>query len=273
MTLSDRVARRKPSCIKNGATRPSGSDAQTSRPHRRHAPPRPPKLGKRRPPLIEAACSALARLIRPRERNPADRGRLYHRLAGAVIVAGYSGDRILHRVRAWRADGAESVVAVLMAMIRASDIRSGLLGQPRVGGGPWHRYTVRDLAQYALGAQDRAAIATTERALRVLTHAGLVRCDEVAVAIGDGEFRAEAGVRRLNWHRLAEMLGLGWLLARDRAELDRRHGAARPVAPAARRPAGGPAAAAPAQAGGERRAMPAHVLEALAGLGRRPGPA
>jgi len=268
MTLSDRVARRKPPCIKNGATRPSGSDAQTS-PHRRHAPPSPPKPGKKRPPLIEAACAALGRAIRPRMADPRDRGRLYHRLADAVIVAGYSGERILHRVRAWRADGAESVVAVLMALIRSSDIRSGLVGRPRPMA-PWQRFTVRDLAQFAFGAQDRAAIATTERALRLLTHLGLVRCTEIAVPTGGGEFRAEPGIRRLNWNRLAEMLGLGWLLARDRAALDRRHGEDRNASlPQPRAKTGKPTAAAPAQSmgAGERRRVPVHVLEAVAGLG------
>ena len=291
MTLFDRVARRKSPCIENGATRPSGSDAQTSRPHRRHAPPpRPWQGGKRRPPVIEAACAALARAIRPRMADPRDRGPLYHRLADAVIVAGYSGDRILHRVRAWRSDGAESLVAVLTALIRSSDIRSGFVGRPRPLA-PWQRFTVRDLAQFALGAQDRAAIATTGRALRLLAHLGLVRCTEIAVPIGGGEFRAEPGIRRLNWNRLAEMFGLGWLLARDRAALDRRHGAERSAnlpqprgkTDKAPRASGGlgaafgsvtlheltAATAAPAESmgAGERRRVPVHVLEAVAGLG------
>ncbi|WP_333673586.1 hypothetical protein [Elioraea tepidiphila] len=214
--------------------------------------------------------------------DPRDRGPLYHRLADAVIVAGYSGERIVDRVRAWRADGAESVVAVLMALIRSSDIRSGLVGRPRPMA-PWQRFTVRDLAQFALGAQDRAAIATTGRALRLLAHLGLVRCTEIAVPIGGGEFRAEPGIRRLNWNRLAEMLGLGWLLARDRAALDRRHGAERSASLPQPRASGGlgaafgnvtlhelgRATAAPAESmgAGERRRVPVHVLEAVAGLG------
>ena len=201
--------------------------------------------------------------------DPRDRGPLYHRLADAVIVAGYSGDRILHRVRAWRSDGAESLVAVLTALIRSSDIRSGFVGRPRPLA-PWQRFTVRDLAQFALGAQDRAAIATTERALRLLAHLGLVRCTEIAVPIGGGEFRAEPGLRRLSWDRLADMLGLGWLLARDRAALDRRHGAERSASlPRGKADKAPTAAAAPAQSmgAGERRRVPVHVLEAVAGLG------
>jgi len=179
-----------------------------------------PADAKRRPGVLAATRNELVRGLEQRH------GALWHRVNRVVIVAGYPLDRALHRVRALRADGCESLLALAVALLYLADVRTGFVGKPRSGGGPWHRYTLTDLAQLAFGAQGDAELRRARRALDMMVSLGWAHPTRQA-----REYRPESrtfvsfpGIRRLNLDRLCAMTGTTWLLKRDRQHADAHKG-------------------------------------------------
>nr|WP_244667865.1 MULTISPECIES: hypothetical protein [unclassified Xanthomonas] len=184
---------------------------------------RRPSGDKRRPGVLDATRAELVRGLEQRQ------GSIWTRIRHAVIVAGYPIDRALQRVRALRADGAESLLALAVALLYLADVRTGFVGKPRPGGGPWKRYTLADLAQLAYGAQGEADLRRARRALDMMVSLGWayptkqVRRHSTDVE-GRNLWRSEAAVRRLNLQRLCDMTGTSWLLKRDRMHADQARG-------------------------------------------------
>lgn len=180
---------------------------------------RTPLSGKRRPGVIDATRSELVRGLELRH------GPMWWRVSRAVAVAGYPIGRALNRVRALRSDGAESMLAMIIALLYLTDVRTGFIGKPRPERGPWKRYTLRDLTQLAYGSQTEADLRRARRSLDMLVSLGWAFPTKQVRRFVDGNsFRSEPAVRRLNLHRLCEMAGTGWLLSRDRKHADRVRG-------------------------------------------------
>ncbi len=180
---------------------------------------RVPTGGKRRPGVLDAIRAELVRGLEMRQ------GSLWHRVGRVAIVAGYPIERALNRVRSLRADGADSLLAMAVALLYLADVRTGFIGKPLPDRGPWQRYTLRDLAQLAYGAQGTAELRRARRSLDVLVSLGwLFPTKQVRRHQEDGSFRSEPAVRRLNLTRLCQMTGTGWLLNRDRQHADRTRG-------------------------------------------------
>lgn len=175
--------------------------------------------GKRRPGVIEATVTALVKSIEQRH------GSLWFRLSKTAIIAAYPLIRAFDRIRLLRADGAESLLALAVALMYLADVRTGFIGKPSPSGGRWNRYTLADLAQFAYGGQKTADIARAKRSLKVMMALGWVHptrqvrhyaCNESDTAV----FSSEPAVRRLNLNKLCEMTGTAWLLKRDRKYAD-----------------------------------------------------
>ncbi|WP_372013341.1 hypothetical protein [Pseudoxanthomonas sp. 10H] len=178
-----------------------------------------PSGGKRRPGVLDATRAELVRGLEQRQ------GSVWHRISRAVIVAGYPIERALNRVRALRADGAESLLAMTVALLYLADVRTGFIGKPRPERGPWQRYALPDLAQLAYGAQGEAELRRARRSLDMLVSLGWIfPTKQVRRHQEDGSFRSEPAVRRLNLARLCQMTGTSWLLSRDRQHADRIRG-------------------------------------------------
>ncbi|AMV05367.1 hypothetical protein [Xanthomonas citri] len=199
--------------------------APSGRPHKRvhWRQPKPPAGKKRRPAVLDATRDALVRSLEQR------RGSLWMRISRNVIVAGYALDKALTRVRALRADGAESLLAMSVALLYLADVRTGFVGKPRHGGGRWHRYTLKDLAQLAYGGQTGAELERAKRSIDMMVSLGWAfPTKQVRRHTKDAEGRdgwsSEPGVRRLNFQRLCDMAGTSWLLKRDRKHADQARG-------------------------------------------------
>lgn len=176
--------------------------------------------GKRWPGVLDATRAELVRGIELHH------GSLWPRIRSIVIVAGYALDRALHRVRGLRRDGAESLLAMAVALLYLADVRTGFIGKPRNGGGPWQRYTLADLAQLAYGAQGVAELRRARRAIDMMISLGWAfRTKQVRRYLPENDtFVGLAGVRRLNFGRICEMTGTSWLLKRDRIHADANKG-------------------------------------------------
>lgn len=180
---------------------------------------RAPAGGKRRPGVLDATRNELVRCLEQR------RGSVWLRISRYVAVAGYPIDRALNRVRALRSDGAESLLAMIVAMLYLADVRTGFIGKPRADRGPWKRYSLHDLAQLAYGGQTEADLRRARRSLDMLVSLGWAfPTKQVRRYVDANTFRSEPAVRRLNLHRLCEMTGTSWLLSRDRQHADRNKG-------------------------------------------------
>ena len=118
---------------------------------------------------------------------------------------------------------------MLVALLYSADLRTGFVGRPRKGGGPWHRYTLEDLALFAYSSKDEGSIRKARRALDVLINLGLAhptiqvnRYDEETQTV-----RGEAAVRRLDWALLCKLTNTTWYLekaqehARNKARAER----------------------------------------------------
>lgn len=188
------------------------------RPHKRvHW--RLPTSKRSRPGVLDATRAELVRGIEGRE------GSLWMRIERNAIVAGYAIDCALHRERSFRSDGAESLLALSVALLYLADVRSGFIGRPRPEGGSWHRYKLRDLAQLAFGGQTPADIRRARRALDVMVSLGWAYpTKQVRRYAGAEKYRSEPAVRRLNMTRICEMTGTGWLLKRDRMHAESTRG-------------------------------------------------
>lgn len=198
--------------------------------HRRvHWRPVKPKRGKRWPGVIPATVGGFVRALE------SHLGPLWDYARRNAVIAGYPLERAFSRCRGLREDGAESLLAVAVALLYLADIRSGFIGRP-AGGGPWHRYTLRDIAQLAFGSQADADLRRARRALDVLISLRFAFPTRQVRRHIDGEgFRSAPGVRRLNLDRICRLTGTLWLLKRDRIEADRRKGDGVAVLPAAPR--------------------------------------
>jgi hypothetical protein len=184
---------------------------------------RKPGGGKKRPGVLEATRSELVRGLEQRQ------GSLWMRIRYNVIVSGYPIARALTRVRGLRGDGAESLLALAVALLYLADVRTGYIGKPRPDGGRWDRYTLPDIAQLAYGAQGEAELRRARRALDMMVSLGWafptkqVRRHSTDDK-GNALWRSEAAVRRLNLQRMCDMAGTSWLLKRDRIHADQAHG-------------------------------------------------
>lgn len=181
--------------------------------------------GRKRPGVLDATSAELVRCLERRQ------GAAWFRICRQVIVSGYAIDHARDRVRALRRDGAESLLAMSVALLYLADVRTGFLGKPGAAGGRWSRYTLADISQLAFGSQAEADIRRARRALDMMISLGWafptkqVRRHTGIDAAGAGVFRSEAAVRRLNLSRLCGMFGTAWLLGRDRAHADKAKGA------------------------------------------------
>lgn len=175
--------------------------------------------GARRPGVIDATCKELVRCLEHR------RGAVWARIKYQAHVAGYTVERTGERVRAFRSDGAESLLATMVALLYMTDVRTGFIGKPRAGGGRWQRYTLRDIAQLAYGSQEKGDIRRASRAIAVMVSLGWAYpTKQVRRYSGDATFRSEPGVRCLNLKRICDMTGTAWLLQRDRSHADQKYG-------------------------------------------------
>lgn len=175
---------------------------------------------KRRPGVLDATRAELVRGIEQRH------GSLWHRISRVVIVAGYPLEKAINRIRRLRADGAESLLAMAVALLYLADVRTGFIGRPGAAGGHWDRYTLADIAQLAYGAQTEAELRRARRSLDMMISLGWAfptkqvrRYDETKQS-----FVGLPGVRRLNLGRLCQMTGTTWLLKRDRIHADANKG-------------------------------------------------
>ena len=186
-------------------------------------------VGKKRPAVLDATTAELVRCLEQR------RGIAWFRICRQVIVAGYNIQHARERVRALRRDGAESLLAMSVALLYLADIRTGFLGKPGANGGQWSRYTLADLAQLAFGSQGEADVRRARRTIDMMIHLGWAFPTKQVKrhsldANGADVYRSEAAVRRLNLTRLCGMVGTAFHLARDRAHADRTKGAGNVVA-------------------------------------------
>jgi len=191
---------------------------------------RRPVGGKRRPGVFDATCAALVRAFENKEG-------VWNRIQRIAIVAGYSIARALGRVRGLRSDGAESLQAMVVAMLYTCDVRTGRVGKPGVVPGDWKDYTLSQLAQLAYGtthedgneaetsaeraarrkAERAANLRRARRALDVMIHLGwLSPTKQNRRYVDENTYRSDPGERRLNLDKLCKMLGTDWLLKRDR---------------------------------------------------------
>ncbi|KTF29528.1 hypothetical protein LMG919_22445, partial [Xanthomonas vesicatoria] len=156
-------------------------------------------------------------------------GALWLQVRHSVSVAGYALDKALTRVRALRSDGAASLLAMSVALLYLADVRTGFIGKPRDGGGPWQRYTLRDLAQLAYGGQTGAELERAKRSIDMMVSLGWAFPTKqvrrhTKDAKGAVVWCSEPGVRRLNFKVLCGMAGTTWLLKRDRKHADQARG-------------------------------------------------
>ncbi|MDO0860620.1 hypothetical protein VDS34_18115 [Xanthomonas campestris pv. campestris] len=197
--------------------------ARKGGPHKRVQWRQPLAGKKRRPGVLDATRAELVRGLEQR------RGALWMRISRTVIVAGYALDKALSRVRALRSDGADSLLAMSVALLYLADVRTGFVGKPRHGGGRWQRYTLCDLAQLAYGGQTEGDVRRARRSLDMMISLGWafptkqVRRHEKD-AEGRDAWRSEPAVRRLNFQRMCDMTGTSWLLKRDRIHADQARG-------------------------------------------------
>ena len=195
------------------------SAAAPNRAHKRVQWRKPKKAKKRRPHVLDVTRDALVRGIELRQ------GSMWHRICNAVAVAGYSLQKSANRVRALRSDGAESLLAMTVALLYLADIRSGFVGKPRPTDGPWQRYTLRDLAQLAYGSQTDADLRRARRSLDMMVSLGWAAATKQARRyVGDGEFRSDPGVRRISFDRICELAGTQGLLSHCRRFIDQTRG-------------------------------------------------
>ena len=182
-----------------------------------------PTKGKKRPSVIDTTRAELVRALEERK------GALWWRVARVALVAGYAIDKASRRDRTLRRDGAESLLAMIVALIYCSDIRTGFVGRHNPAGGRWLRYKVRDLCQFASGAQGEAELRRGRRSLDVIIGLGwMMPTAQVRRHQPDGSYKSEPGVRHLNWSRLTQMCGTSELLRRDRAHKDQHDHTTRP---------------------------------------------
>lgn len=170
--------------------------------------------GKRLPEVIRVAAGVLAASLRTKH------GLAWRTVCRNAIVAGYAGARAMERKNQFRADGADTLVHVMRALMEAADVRTGFVGRPpKEAGGRWTRLTLQDIAWRAIGNQTPAAVRRTKDALQVAINLGWLE-PTIRVNRYDQDkhvVRGAPGVRRVNWDAICACTGTERYLESARA--------------------------------------------------------
>ena len=176
--------------------------------------PLQPKNGKKFPNVIEAVKEQLVVALEQR------RGSLFHRICLCVCVAGYTLAKSLNRSRRLRNDGAESLLAMVVALMYRADLKTGLIRTTRPSGHV-ERPDLGYLAELAYQGQSTKDLKRAQRSLKMLESLGLLYpVKESKVFCKESQtYRSYAAFRYLNWDRVCQMTGTSHLLKKWRAYL------------------------------------------------------
>ena len=192
------------------------SQVKKSRPHKRvrYREPLKPKTGKKFPNVIDAVKEQLVIALEQHRTS------LFHRICRCVCVAGYTLAKSLVRIRRLRADGAESLLAMTVALLYRADLKTGLIRITR-STGHVERPDLGYLAELAYQGQESKDLKRAHRALQMMESLGfLYPAKESKVFCKESEsYRSYAAFRYLNWDRLCQMTGTSQLLKKCRAYL------------------------------------------------------
>ena len=138
----------------------------------------------------------------------------------ARIPALYDGEgAALDRQRGLRSDGADSLLCVIVALLRSMDIRRGFLGRPPLEpGARWHRRGVRELFGFAFGKPVRGALSIRriERWLRALASLKVLTTYQLRMKSLRG-FESKTAIRHVT-DQLFRLAGTHGQLAKERRE-------------------------------------------------------
>ena len=189
------------------------SQAKKSHPHKRvrYREPLKPKTGKKFPNVIDAVKEPLVIALEERRTS------LFHRICLCVCVAGYTLAKSLLRIRRLRADGAESLLAMTVALLYRADLKTGLVRIKR-STGHVERPDLGYLAELAYQGQEPADKKRAHRALQMMESLGfLYPAKQSKVFCKESEsYRSYPAFRYLNWDRLCQMTGTSHLLKKWR---------------------------------------------------------
>jgi hypothetical protein len=174
--------------------------------------PRPRKTYAGRPPRVLAAT--IARYCIEFE---ARRGPLWDYFASRVPAVYDAEGAAMGRERGLRSDGADSLLCVIVALLRSMDIRRGFLGRPPLQeGARWHRRSVRELFGFAFGKPVCGALSIRrmERWLRALSSLKVLTTVQFRVLTPRG-FESEAAIRHVT-DELFRLAGTFGQLAKER---------------------------------------------------------
>ena len=146
------------------------------------------------------------------------RGPLWDYFAGRCPAV-YEEGGDFSRQRSLRSDGGDSLLCVIVALLRSMDLRSGFLGRPPIeDGARWHRRSVLELFGFAYGKPVPGALSTRriERWIRALKALGILTTRELKRQAGD-QVRSVTAIRHVT-DRLFELAGTIGQLARERRE-------------------------------------------------------
>jgi hypothetical protein len=176
--------------------------------------PRPRREYAAHPPRVLA--STITRYCKEFE---ARRGPLWDYFASRCPALYDAEGAALDRQRGLRSDGADSLLCIIVALLRSMDIRRGFLGRPPLQeGAKWHRRSVRELFGFAFGKPVRGALSIRrmERWLRALTSLKVLTTTQFRVLTPRG-FESETAIRHVT-DELFKLAGTFGQLARERRE-------------------------------------------------------
>ena len=189
------------------------SQAKKSRPHKRvsYREPLQPKTGKKFPNVIDAVKEQLVIALEQRKTS------LFYRICLCVCVAGYTLAKSLIRTRRLRKDGAESLLAMTVALLYRADLKTGLIRITRQTG-HMERPDLGYLAELAYQGQESADKKRAHRALQMMESVGILYpAKESKVFCKESQsYRSYPAFRYLNWDRLCQMTGTSHLLKKCR---------------------------------------------------------
>lgn len=147
----------------------------------------------------------------------ARRGPLWDYFASRVPALYDAEGAALDRQRGLRSDGGDSLLCVIVALLRSMDIRRGFLGRPPIQqGARWHRRSVRELFGFAFGKPVRGALSIRrmERWLRALSALKILTTAQFRVLTPRG-FESENAIRHVT-DELFKLAGTFGQLAKER---------------------------------------------------------
>ncbi len=163
---------------------------------------------------------AIAVTIYQYERQFSERsGPLWDYFASRIPALYNEAGGALERQRTLRSDGSDSLICVIVALLRSMDLRSGFLGRPPIEpGDPWHRRSVGELFGFAFGKAIPGALSQRriERWIRALKTLGVLTTRELKRETERG-VRSVTAVRHLT-DRLFELCGTIGQLGRERRQ-------------------------------------------------------